>query len=420
MNNRYFRLFEECYLIEGKKGSAIYNLLTGDIFPIERKEAELLSALENNQSLDPSVLNSLGDGNKADNLLKLLEEKQLGSYYCRPVHVEKVTKEANWADKLFFRMPPQLHRAFIEIETKCLNNCKYCGSDSVIRRLSCMGCNKWDTASGIMPIYKVFQVLEQLKELDCKKLYFTGGDIFLDWGRTKEILSKAARLGFKDISVIWGGHSLPSKIIEFLATLNVTILIQKYIGPGTNSVIESNPFYEGLVTNHTGLRYAFLLVSEYRNNKLVEQSVPQLSKILKPEYILIDFILDEQEPLAHKYMLEVNRIPRTSVDDFAIRRKYHPCLGGTLSITADGSVLPCPGLREYKLGTSSEILNIFERGDTDKYWRLTKDKVDGCSQCQYRYACNDCRYLEQRLCSNLFGMGSCESALELAATEGAS
>jgi len=418
MKDNYFRLFEECYLIDGENGAAIYNLLTGDIFSFKREEAEFLSRLENNQCIDDIVRIVPGAKDMVDNLLAKLIDTQLGTFYNGPVHIEKVTKESNWADKLFFRMPPNLHRAFIEISTECHNNCHYCGSSTVIRRQACMSCNKWDTKREIMPLNNVFQVIENLKFLDCEKLYFTGGDVFLDWGRTKEILSKAAKLGFKDTTVIWGGHSLPNEILELLASLDITLLIQRYIGPSTNIDSSADPFLRELkfCDSTLKLKYAFLLVSEYGNKELVQQAELHLSNLLKPKYILMDFMLNGREHLSREYMSEVNSIPRTSVDSFAIRRKYNPCLGGTLAITADGCVLPCPRLRDYEIGKSSELLNIFVSGEVDKYWRLTKEKVNGCSYCQYRFACNDCRFLELTLSKQLLGMGSCEIALELAAT----
>ncbi len=35
-------------------------------------------------------------------------------------------------------------------------------------------------------------------------------------------------------------------------------------------------------------------------------------------------------------------------------------------------------------------------GKFDKYWELTKDKVDVCMNCDLRYACNDCPITERR------------------------
>ena len=40
------------------------------------------------------------------------------------------------------------------------------------------------------------------------------------------------------------------------------------------------------------------------------------------------------------------------------------------------------------------LSDLFSTGRIDHYWELTKEQFSGCSSCEYRYACDDCRAAE--------------------------
>jgi radical SAM protein with 4Fe4S-binding SPASM domain len=43
--------------------------------------------------------------------------------------------------------------------------------------------------------------------------------------------------------------------------------------------------------------------------------------------------------------------------------------------------------------SNSNIRDMIIAGDFDEYWELTKDKIDTCKDCEYRWGCTDCRVL---------------------------
>ena len=80
---------------------------------------------------------------------------------------------------------------------------------------------------------------------------------------------------------------------------------------------------------------------------------------------------------------------------YRFNKKYNSCWGSVLAVTKDHKVRPCI----YSEIVVGDILNddsadLFEK--LQKYWHITKDKVDKCKECELRYVCFDCREIPYR------------------------
>jgi len=71
---------------------------------------------------------------------------------------------------------------------------------------------------------------------------------------------------------------------------------------------------------------------------------------------------------------------------------YNNCLNRKIAINSFGEIKNCLYLEE-SFGNLSDnfIVDVIEKEDFKKMWYLTKDSVDTCKLCEYRYACLDCR-----------------------------
>ncbi|AIF70405.1 hypothetical protein PAP_10170 [Palaeococcus pacificus DY20341] len=90
--------------------------------------------------------------------------------------------------------------------------------------------------------------------------------------------------------------------------------------------------------------------------------------------------------------------------------KYHPCLSGTLVISADGYALVCPLLRNFIIGDAKRegIKKLVRKTRLRNFWKLKKDKIEGCSLCPFKYICHDCRALEYQASGDPFGIEYCQ------------
>lgn len=76
---------------------------------------------------------------------------------------------------------------------------------------------------------------------------------------------------------------------------------------------------------------------------------------------------------------------------------HNSCLHKKISIDKDGFIRNCPAMPQHfgniKDNTLSEALN---QVDFKKYWNVTKDLIEVCKDCEFRYVCTDCRAYTER------------------------
>ncbi len=88
--------------------------------------------------------------------------------------------------------------------------------------------------------------------------------------------------------------------------------------------------------------------------------------------------------------------------DLAFNKRMNTCWGQKIAITADNIVRPCiyseisiGNLLEVDIGTVIDKMK-------EEYWSLTKDKVEKCNNCEFRYVCFDCREIARKVNGNLY------------------
>ena len=152
----YFRLNPECYFVKGKKCGAIYNLIEGNRYALDQKESEIVDSYERNNSIK----------REDEEFLKKLKELCLGNFYVKRVYIEKL-RLSSPIEESQPGHPPQLNRAFLEINNSCNRNCWFCGYHGIKRSWGCMGCNKWEEDGETLTTERWKEILDELKDLDC-------------------------------------------------------------------------------------------------------------------------------------------------------------------------------------------------------------------------------------------------------------
>lgn len=82
---------------------------------------------------------------------------------------------------------------------------------------------------------------------------------------------------------------------------------------------------------------------------------------------------------------------------FFYSQRFNPCLGQVLAIDCRGEIRPCLWSSE-ELGNvkTDNVKNMIISGAFDGIWTLTKDKVEACKDCEFRYNCLDCRVFSKK------------------------
>lgn len=93
---------------------------------------------------------------------------------------------------------------------------------------------------------------------------------------------------------------------------------------------------------------------------------------------------------------------KTSYAEFYRFGQRNSCFDGKLAITASGDVIPCIFARRAVCGNlrKDSYADILTR--LREEWRITKDRVEVCRDCEYRYACHDCRPTAEGVTGNKF------------------
>lgn len=78
-------------------------------------------------------------------------------------------------------------------------------------------------------------------------------------------------------------------------------------------------------------------------------------------------------------------------------KHYNNCLYKKMAIDKEGYIKNCPSMKEH-FGHVSEttLTSVVYQDGFKKFWNITKDHIDTCSECELRYVCQDCRaYVQQ-------------------------
>ncbi len=81
---------------------------------------------------------------------------------------------------------------------------------------------------------------------------------------------------------------------------------------------------------------------------------------------------------------------------FSESKTYNTCLNKKISIDKYGNIKHCPSMKEsYGNIKDTAIKQVVKNNTFTKIWNITKDQVESCKNCEFRYVCTDCRaYIE--------------------------
>jgi len=368
----YFRLNPECYFIQGDRFGAIYDLIEGEVYSLNSDETILIKECENNQTVE-----------RPHPLLNELKSRCLGNYFENKVYIDKLHLGSPLQDYQPGRRP-LLGKAFLEINNTCNYSCWFCGSQGIHRSQGCMGCNTWSEEGTGLGLDEWKQVIDNLADLDCRSLFFTGGDLTLKWEVTRDLVNYASEKLFKSFVII-NSKSCSRTIVEDLKNKAVPII-------QTDNVEEI----------HNGDHYTLVT-----DGKIETSNKDISSHLVAVDIVSQDFTqLPQDLPLISK-----KKVLKTDLFRFSRNTKNHPCLANSLTISWKGEVLPCPLLREKAFGNvkNQHLYEIFKKNadDIKKLWTMNLGKIQKCKRCEFRYACNDCRALEETLTGDFYGKKLC-------------
>ncbi len=81
-----------------------------------------------------------------------------------------------------------------------------------------------------------------------------------------------------------------------------------------------------------------------------------------------------------------------NIDFFSESQKYNTCLNRKISIDVNGEIKNCPSMaKSYGNICDTSISSVLKQKLFRELWKINKDLIKECKDCEFRYSCMDCR-----------------------------
>jgi SPASM domain peptide maturase of grasp-with-spasm system len=89
--------------------------------------------------------------------------------------------------------------------------------------------------------------------------------------------------------------------------------------------------------------------------------------------------------ISHKYF-------SINIKTFTEAQKHNTCLNRKISVDAEGNIKNCPSCNNTfgNMKDTSLSMAMNKNGFKD-LWYISKDQIEVCKDCEFRYICTDCR-----------------------------
>ena len=296
--------------------------------------------------------------------------------------------------------PPRLRYVWLELTARCNCRCIHCyGAFGQ----SCAGQSHPELAES-----EWLKALHKIRELGCNAIQLIGGEPLLA-PAFSTVLREAAALGFGKIDVFTNGTLVTPQIAADLKRFGASVRLSVYgFDPASHAAITGNPKsfelmdrgIDALLEAGVPIQPAIILMRENQD------TLPSLKGYLANKglrYAGFDTVRTPVDNLSQVHRVTSPELiaqrcvaPErfwTSSSSFAVNRRWNSCWYGKFALAANGDVFPCIFARDQLCGNIQKTPYNEIRDRLLSLWSITKDSVQVCSQCEFRYACDDCRPL---------------------------
>ena len=375
------KLAEKVFFLRGARNGAIYDLVRGRVFAVNEISCDIVTRAANGyvlSSSDIAYVQKLKSAGLVDAMstISMVDDSSL------PISMERCAFDLVW----------------LELTLSCNLKCIHCYEG-------------WKHVSSPRRLTKRqwFEIIDQIGELGSKSVVVIGGEPSCN-RITPEIIRYLALKKLRT-TLITNGVAIGSKLQNAIVNNNVKVRISIY-----GHCAEVHDRVTGVPGSFqrtiASVRY-FLNrnIHVYANVVLMRENERYLHEIegfLKYigvagyKFDVIRSVLDGEQSAHKPETEEVLRLGRLHRPRFSISEKQffnavhrHPCWNRKLAVGEDGRVMPCVFARNIIVGDlrTQKLCDICNSHELMSCWGLRMDDISVCSDCEFRYACKDCRPL---------------------------
>lgn len=365
----YYSLNENVYIVEGKAKGCIYDMNSSKLYSANKALAVKLVEINKSGLFVDDV-----DYELKNTLQQLVENGLIKiSQTHSSNHIEDIIDEDTGCKF-----------AWIEITNKCNLKCVHCYNESDIR------------CDNTMSVIDFYRVVDYLVNIGVPKIQITGGEPFLNKDILKQMLNYVIGK-FDYIEIFTNGTLITDEWFEYLLKngIHIALSVYSYDPKMHDSVTRiqgaHNKTYKTIEKlKEFGISYRVCNVlingielGEKNNDLYTLNEDKDVVRITGRA----DFNLLNDE-LIKKRLITKETLQAPITRSFCKRLiSRHNCFNDKIYVAANLDVFPCVMERRIKHGTFTQ--NGFQLNNDIR--KFTKDKIKECSECEYRYACFDCR-----------------------------
>lgn len=393
--NKFFRLYPFCVYEETLYNACIYNLSNGDVIKVSEDYRNFLHNCE-------IEIKPVDD--KYKYIAIDLQNKGLGKIYDNKIYSCYLHEGLELEEELEFKTNNTLMTLFLEITTKCNLDCEFCHyPNSFMRRT---GCSR-DKSETVMTPEIGKKAIQEAAKLGAKQIVFIGGEPSLYINNLKEFVDFGEKCGINNFILYTNGYHVNDKILNYIQNKNFMVNLQIVsLNPKDATVITGRTDYVEAIKHTlsnldiTNL-YITVLIGE-KNKDAFNNIHDYISTKYPSAFINKEFIYpgtDFDYSLDDKTALKIPRLKKVNVVGYSENLKHHNCFSKSISVSANGNILPCIMLKNNILGniTDSKLSTILYQDAYFKYKYLSKSRIKPCNLCAYRFSCSDCRAINKSL-----------------------
>jgi radical SAM protein with 4Fe4S-binding SPASM domain len=388
---KHFILEKNCICVHGAKRAALYDLNSGDIFSIDPVSKQIIGLLEEGKTIDEvSHEVTACDKKQIVGYLKQLEENKLGKFSDTFEEPEEVPLSTEPYRKLDF--------IWLELREDCNLRCLHCYSES--------------TAQEFKPGERLTfddwkRLIKEAYDMECRQLQFIGGEPFLFGEKLFDLAAYARELGYEILEIFSNLTILKDRWLDLIEKYNIKIATSLYskrpeihdrITTRKGSFKRMMKAVRKLKERNIPIRYG---VTVMKHNQDYAEETMEFLKELGEENPGFDVArpcgrANDEDLVPNKYqkwrLRDKAQFFQVDKEEFLKRYRGNSCWQGKISVSSTGDVMPCIMQRDDPAGNVKDMsLREIIDGKIQRYWSLSRDKINVCKDCEYRYACRDCR-----------------------------
>lgn len=368
------KLGEGIVFVTGFKCSAIYNFKNGKVYSINEYGTNLIT---NYLSSTSKIIFS--EDNFLKKVMNILNIPNInGKIYTVPMNSE-ISLEFAW----------------LEITQMCNSRCIHCYEGAEHKEVKeCLSFDEWE------------KVICELNSIGCKNIQFIGGEPTI-YEKLPELVEFASDIGINKISIFTNLQNINERLFDSIVNNKVDIHFSIYgsCGDTHDKITQINGSFKTMIYNverllkkKVSITAHVVIMKENENEK--DKIYELLSKIgikaIRYDEIRKVYGGNQEDHLVKKSNLNMYK-PNFFADENWFNRAfyYNTCWYGKCVISTNGDIYPCEFERNILYGNirKDSLSNILKNETTKKSWQWNFSMVNFCKDCEFRFACRDCRPL---------------------------